>query len=101
MNAFLFLVWIDYFIHSLQQLGGMSPNNLHLFILKGHLSHVMMDVVCKSKEIGLHLSILSLHCSQQCRPWMWTCLGFLSLYSKYTKTFGSYRTKVIKHGKKY
>ena len=46
----------------------MSLNNCYVLILDDHLSHVTMDVVCKSKKVSHYLLMLLSHCSHAMQP---------------------------------
>ena len=68
MIGFLFSAWIDHFIQSLQYSGGILLENPHLLILDEYNSHVTIEVVAKTKKVGLHLVILSSHTSHALQP---------------------------------
>jgi hypothetical protein len=55
MTATLFSHWISHFIQFLQQRGGISITNRHLFIIDGHNSHMTLEVVHKAMQVGLDL----------------------------------------------
>ena len=68
MTRFLFSAWIDHFIQSLQNSGGISPENPYLLVLDRHNSHVTIEIVEKAKEVGLCLVTLPSHTSHALQP---------------------------------
>ena len=68
MTAFLFAAWIDHFILALKTQSDISVDSPHLLIMDGHSSHITMDVVCRAREVGLHLLTLPSHCSHAMQP---------------------------------
>jgi hypothetical protein len=85
MIGFLFSAWIDHFIQSLQNSGGISPENPHLLVLDGHNSHVTIEVVEKAKEVGLHLVTLPSHISHALQPLD------VSVFGPFNRAFRIYR----------
>ena len=63
MTQYLFSTWINHFINSLDNRGGISPQNCNLLIVDGHTSHITLEVVMKSMEVGLDLVTLPSHTS--------------------------------------
>ena len=68
MTAFLFASWIDYFILALKTQSDISLDSPHLLIIDGHNSHIIVDVLCRAQEEGLHLLTLPSHCSHAMQP---------------------------------
>ena len=68
MTAFLFAAWIDHFILALKTQSDISVDSPHLLIMDGHSSHITMDVICRAREVGLHLLTLPSHCSHAMQP---------------------------------
>ena len=68
MTQFLFSSLISHFINSLGSQGGISCENRHLLIVDGHNSHVTLEVVKKSMEVGLDLVTLPSHTSHRLQP---------------------------------
>ena len=68
MTAFLFSIWIDYFIQALRNHSSVSVSSPHLFIMDGHNSYITIDVVKRACIVGLHVLTLRLHCSHAMQP---------------------------------
>ena len=93
MTQFLFSSWISYFINSLQSQGGISPENRHLLIVDGHNSHVILEVMKKSMEVGLDLVTLPSHTSHRLLPLD------VSVFAPFKRGFKCYRDAWILHNR--
>lgn len=63
MIVWLFSAWINYFIQALKNQNSISLSCPHLLILDGHSSHVILDVVTRTRVVGLHQRTFPMHCS--------------------------------------
>ena len=63
MTRWLFESWISHFIKCLKKGHGLDLTNCHLFILDEHNSHMMLEVVKISMELGLDIVSLPSHTS--------------------------------------
>ena len=68
MTQYLFSTLISHFINSLDSRGGVLPQNCHLLIVDVHTSHVTLEVVMKSMEVGLDLVTLPSHTLHRLQP---------------------------------
>ena len=59
----LFSAWIDHFILALKNHTSVSLTFPHLLIMDGHSSYVIVEVVRRTRAMGLHLLTLPFHCS--------------------------------------
>ena len=85
MAQFLFSSWISYFISSLERRGGFSLERLHLLIVDGHNSHVIVDVVIKAMEVRLDFLILPSYISHRLQPLD------VGIFAPYKRAFRKYR----------
>ena len=63
MTISLFSAWIDHFILALKNHTSVSVTFPHLLIMDGHSSYVIVEVVRRTRAMGLHLLTLPFHCS--------------------------------------
>ena len=68
MTRWLFESWISHFIECLKRGRGVDLTNRHLFILDGHNSHVMLEVVKISMDSSLDIVFLPSHTSHALQP---------------------------------
>ena len=68
MTGTLFHKWINYFLHHVDQMYGISNENRHLLIMDGHNSHVTLDVAHAAQKVGLDLSTIPSHTSHVTQP---------------------------------
>jgi hypothetical protein len=68
MIRWLFESWIFHFIACLKRGPGIDQNNRHLFILDGHNSHVILEVVTIAMEAGMDIISLPSHTSHALQP---------------------------------
>ena len=68
MTGHLFNSWISHFVRALESHGEISSTNRHLLILDGHGSHVILEVVHKTRQTGLDLLTLLSHTSHKLQP---------------------------------
>ena len=61
MTRWLFKSWISHFIECLKKGPGLNLENKHLLILDGHNSHVTLEVVKTTMEVGLDIITLLSH----------------------------------------
>jgi hypothetical protein len=61
MTSFLFKEFLSLFKRSL--LGGISQSNWHLLFLDGHGSHVTLEAIAQTHEVGLDMITLPIHTS--------------------------------------
>ena len=68
MTRWLFGSWISHFIECLKRGPGIDLNNHHVLILDGHNSHVTLEVVRISMELGLDIVSLPSHTNHALQP---------------------------------
>ena len=68
MTSYLFSAWISHFIESVRQMGGISTDHRHLFILDGHANHISLEVVQEARNARLDLLTLPGHTSHAMQP---------------------------------
>ena len=68
MTTYLFSMWIFHFIELVRWLGRISPTMRHFLILNRHNNHVTLEVVRKTRQVGLDLLKFPSHTSQALQP---------------------------------
>ena len=68
MTKWLFHSWISHFIGSLRKTTKIDEENIHLFVLDGHNSHVTLEVVTSTMNSGLDIISLPSHTSHVLQP---------------------------------
>ena len=85
MTTYLFSAWLSHFIESVQSMGGISTEHMHLLILDGHNSHCTLDVVLEARAAGLDILTLPAHTSHALQPLD------VSVFKSFKQNFGIYR----------
>jgi hypothetical protein len=68
MTSYLFSAWMSRFIDLVRASSSISPDDRHLFILDGHISHVSVEVVQEARRAGLDILTLPSHTSHTLQP---------------------------------
>lgn len=85
----VFILQRDFhFIMSIQACGNLCTSNRHLFILDGHKSHVIINIVHKTKAIGLDIITLSSHTSHILQPLNFAHLNLSNFDFKHVQMYG-------------
>jgi hypothetical protein len=73
---------------SIQACGNLCTSNRHIFVLDGHKSHVIINIMHKTKAMGLDIVTIPSHTSHILQPLNVVCLNLFNSNFKHIEMYG-------------